>query len=105
MMLTSLICTLGFAAFILYFVITNPLSSPCYENVKVGVYILSIMYPIETILFFICLTGSIALSKYSCWKIFWIILFGPVLTGISFGELGLVYICLLLDQYPNINIP
>jgi len=90
MIASSLIFTLMLSFSIIYFVVNNPMKSQCFDNLKVGAYIISILYPIETILCFICLTGTIALSKNRCWKVFWIFLFGPIISGFGFGEVGLV---------------
>jgi len=95
MICTSLVFTLILAGTILDFVFTNPMNSKCFDNVKGGAYVIAILYPIESILCFICLTGTIALSKSKCWKVFWILLFGPIVSGFAFGEVGLVVICAL----------
>lgn len=90
MIFTSLVTTLALAIYIIFYFFTLTTTDSCFEDVKVGAYIISILYPIETILFFICITGSIALSKNNCWKVFWIFLFGPLLSGFGFGELSFI---------------
>jgi hypothetical protein len=85
MMFASLTSTLALAIFIIYNLFTLPEGEPCLEDSRIGAYIMSILYPLETILFFICITGSIALSRSNCWKTLIILLFGPMLSGFGFG--------------------
>jgi hypothetical protein len=95
MILTALASTLVLAVYIIYFIFNISDNNACIREARIGSIIISILYPIETILFFICLTGSIALSKNNCWKVFWMLVFGPVLCGFGFGELGFIEMCLL----------
>jgi len=46
MIATSLLATLGLAAFIIYFVITTPGNSVCFDGVRGGAYVISFMYAI-----------------------------------------------------------
>jgi hypothetical protein len=85
MIFTSLITTLMLCAFVIYYISTDPDNTQCFNNIHGATYIIVIMYPIETILFFICITGSIALSKGNCWKLVLILIFGPLLCGFGFG--------------------
>ena len=85
MIFTSLAITLALSIFILFDVFTLEGEHFCFANVRYGAYIISILYPIETIMFFICITGSIALSKRKIWKVICILLFGPLLSGFGFG--------------------
>lgn len=85
MIFTALLSTLALGAFIIYYMLTLPDDVVCFTNVRIGAYIIAVLYPIETILFFICLTGTIALSKNNCWKVVVILLFGPLLSGFGFG--------------------
>ena len=91
----ALAASLALGGFIIFQVITVPEEDNCFKDVRVGAYIISVLYPIETILFFICITGSVALSKSNCWKVTWMLLMGPLLCGFGFGELGFIEMCLL----------
>lgn len=62
MILTSIITSLGFAGYIIYYFFATPEQDPCYKDVLVPVYILAILYPIQTIFIFFCLSGSVAKS-------------------------------------------
>ena len=95
MIFLALAASLSLAGFILYDIFTLPAGDNCFNNVRNGAIIMGILYPIETILFFICITGSIALSKSSCWRVVWILLFGPLLCGFGYGELAFIEMCLL----------
>ena len=95
MIFTALLTTLALAAFIIIDTFTLEGGNSCFANVRYGAYIISILYPIETVLCFICMTGSIALSKNSCWRVIWMILFGPLLCGFGFGEFAFIQMCLL----------
>lgn len=95
MIFTALGFTLMYCSILIYYVFTSNYSEVCYKNVHGAAYLISILYPIETILCFICLTGSIALSKSNCWKVILMLLFGPILCGFGFGEVGIIQLCLL----------
>lgn len=101
MIFASLASTLALAAFIIYNIFNLATPQTCLENVRIGAYIMSILYPLETVLFFICLTGSIALSKSNCWKTIMILLFGPLLCGFGFGELAFIEMCLVASDNPH----
>jgi hypothetical protein len=67
--------------------------------------VIAILYPIESILCFVCLTGSIALSKSSCWRVVLMLLFGPILCGFGFGEVGIIQLCLLSGNHHVFPMP
>lgn len=90
MIFTSLVSTLALSIYIIYYIFNIAGNDSCFRDVRVGSYIISILYPVETVLFFICLTGSIALSKSNCWKVLWMLIFGPILCGFGFGEIGFI---------------
>lgn len=95
MIFSSLIFTLLYCSILIYYVFNSQFAERCYKSVKNAAYLITILYPIETLLCFICLTGSIALSKSNCWRVVMIMLFGPILSGFGFGEVGFVQLCLL----------
>lgn len=101
MILVSLLTTLALGIFIIYEMFTIPEGDNCFSNVRNGAYVIAILYPIETFLIFICVTGSIALSKTNCWKVCWILIFGPMLCGIGYGEVAFIEMCLLETYNPN----
>ena len=85
MIFTALATTIAFAVFIIIDIFTLEGGHSCFANVRYGAYIISVLYPLESLLFFICITGSVALSKSGVWRIICIVLFGPLLTGFGFG--------------------
>jgi hypothetical protein len=95
MLTTAIISTMALAAFLIADIFSLHHSDGCFANVRFGAYVIALLYPIETILFFICISGSIALSKNPCWRSFWILLFGPLLCGFGFGELAFIQMCIL----------
>lgn len=105
MMFTGLGFSLMYCAIVIYFVFTSTFAVSCYSGVSGAAYLIAILYPIETLLCFICLTGSIALSKNNCWKVVMMLVFGPILCGFGFGEVGIIQICLLSANHQVFPTP
>ena len=105
MIFTGLAFTLMYCAILMYFVFTSKYSQACYSGVNGAAYLIAVLYPLETILCFICITGSIALSKSNCWKVIMMLLFGPLLSGFGFGEVGFIQLCLLSGNHQGFSVP
>jgi len=63
MILVCLLCNLALEGYIIDYFFISPTHS-CYSNIKFGVQALACVYPIYTIVIFICLLGSVGNSKY-----------------------------------------
>jgi hypothetical protein len=105
MIFTGLAFTLMYCAILMYFVFTSHYSQACYSGVNGAAYLIAVLYPLESILCFICITGSIALSKTRCWKVIMMLLFGPILSGFGFGEVGFIQLCLLSGNHNGFSVP
>lgn len=89
----ALLSMLAFAAYLLYYFIT--LHNECYDNVQVGVIALSALYPVESLVIWICLIGSAGTSTTKCWKFMIVFFIGLGTCGLGFGGLGIVFMCVL----------
>ena len=89
---------LSFSAYMIYYFIVNT-QDTCYQHVSFGIIALACLYPLESILIFICLVGSAGASSTKCWKFVIIIFFGLLVSGLGFGGLGIIYICILNNDY------
>lgn len=89
----ALLSMLGFAAYLIYYFIT--LDNTCYANVQVGTIILAALYPIESVVIWICLIGSAGTSTTKCWKFLIAFFIGLGTCGLGFGGMGIVFICVL----------
>lgn len=98
-LITSLLCMCGLSAYMIYYFFTVDVNV-CYSHITYGIIVLAIVYPIESFLIYICMFGSVSLSKTHCWKVFSIIFFGLIVTGFSFGGLGFAYLCTISKVHP-----
>ena len=63
MIFTSLCTVLALAGYMLFFYFTvDDGGSGCYNNIRVGVQILAVVYPIESIFLYFWIVGSISKS-------------------------------------------
>lgn len=98
-LLFSLISLCSLAGYMIYYFIEVD-ESVCYAHITYGIITLAVIYPIEAIIIYICMFGSVALSKTNCWKVFSIIFFGIIVTGFSFGGLGFAFLCTISKIHP-----
>lgn len=102
-LLSSILCICGLSGYMIYYFITID-QNPCFQRISFGILLLAIIYPIESIVIYVCLFGSVVLSTTKCWKVFTMIFFGLLATGFSFGGLGFAFLC-TLDAVNPILIP
>ena len=98
-LISSLLCLCGLSAYMIYYFFTSD-QNVCYSNITYGIIALAIIYPIQSIVIYICVFGSVALAKSNCWKVFTIIFFGLIVTGFSFGGLGFAFLCTISKVHP-----
>lgn len=101
MIIVCLALNLALEGYIMDYFFTSPTHS-CYNDIRFGVEALACVYPIYTIVIFVCLLGIVGNSKYEFWKIFIITFFGIFTTAFGFGGLGVVYICMEHTLEPNV---
>lgn len=97
-LLSSILCLCGLSTYMIYYFFTVD-ESVCYAHITYGIIALAIIYPIESIVIYICMFGSVALSQTHCWKVFSIVFFGLIVTGFSFGGLGFAFLCTISKQH------
>lgn len=98
-LLMSLLCICGLSVYLIYYFFAVD-TNVCYEHITYGIIALAIIYPFESILIYVCMFGSVALSTTNCWKVFSMIFFGLIVTGFSFGGLGFAFLCTLSMVHP-----
>lgn len=100
---SSILCICGLSAYMIYYFFSVD-QNPCFEHIGFGIILLAIIYPIESIIIYVCLFGSVVMSTTKCWKVFTIIFFGLLATGFSFGGLGFAFLC-TIDAVNPILVP
>ncbi len=98
-LLSSILCICALSTYMIYYFFTVD-QNVCFEHIGFGVIILAIIYPIQSIIIYICLFGSVVLAQTKCWKVFTMIFFGLLATGFSFGGLGFVFLCTISVVHP-----
>ena len=100
--IASLLSMLAFATYMIIYFFTEDSEESCYAHITYGIIALSIIYPIEAIIIWIGLVGSVALGAGTCWKYFISMFLGTLVAGFSFGGLGFVYLCTINEVSPII---
>ncbi len=95
-LLSSLLCLCGLSAYIIYYFFTMT-NDVCYQNITWGIIALAIIYPIQAVIIYVCVFGSVALAESYCWKVMAMVFFGLVVTGFSFGGLGFAFLCTISE--------
>lgn len=98
-LLSSLLSILGLSVYLIFYFFTVD-TSTCYEHITYGIIVLAIIYPVEAIIVYVCMFGSVALATTHCWKVFSMIFFGLIVTGFSFGGLGFAFLCTISQVHP-----
>jgi hypothetical protein len=62
-----------------------------------GIKILVVIYPVESLLTFICLLGAIVLTEARWGKVLIVVCLGMLVTGLPFAVLGFSLICTLIQ--------
>ena len=98
----SLLSIVSFATYMIVYFFTEDSEESCYAHITYGIIVLAIIYPIEAIIIWIGLIGSVALDASTCWKYFIALFLGVLVGGFSFGGLGFVYLCTINEVSPII---
>lgn len=96
---SSFLCIIGLSIYMIFYFFTVQQNN-CYSHITYGIIALAIIYPIESLVIYICLLGSVSLTQSHCWKVFTMSFFGLLVTGFSFGGLGFAFLCTINDINP-----